>query len=163
MVCSLNTALKVSTAHISALSLAEPVVHKTVAEANSLLGFCEHHLCDCAWVSLCWCGRQSCACEGWVGLSEICPAMSYSRRPTKKFIFTPRVLCKRAFPRLRCSATKHPDAFHETNQYRPRCPAASSCKQEQRQHLLRACEHPTNPTQRQEDRHQLPPRAPRTE
>src|SRR5690242_18687690 len=45
VVRSLDTTLEVSTAHVGALSLSKPVVHKTVAEANSLLGLCEHHLC----------------------------------------------------------------------------------------------------------------------
>jgi hypothetical protein len=46
VVCSLNTGLEGTAAHVSAFSLAETVVHETVSQANGLLGLCEHHLCD---------------------------------------------------------------------------------------------------------------------
>jgi len=52
---ALNTRVEVAPPHICALSLAEPVIHQAVAQPDTLLGFCEHHVCGQLWISRgCW-------------------------------------------------------------------------------------------------------------
>ena len=158
----LDAALKVTAAHIGALSLPKSVVHETVAKANGLLGLCEHHLCDCAWVSRWCCWWQSCACEGWVEWSEICPAMSFTA--PLYFLHAHRG----SFVSVR-SPNFHapPLSFLLIFTSQPEIAQHASPQV----HVSRSNEHirfsagstPLTRTQRQEDRHQLPPRPPRPE